>query len=176
MKKRYLVGLISALMIVGCGSNGNSSNNSSILNNSNSSTSSSTIDTTGWIANGDESFAINNPNSWVYSVDDNVKTTLAMENEGELYFYYNKSGTVSWNSAQLFYHSSSLKVGNGYNVVLSLSSSIAGKITINGEVVEIKEGLNDLTISSVLEENKSAISQMVLAFKQALNINIKYKH
>ena len=26
------------------------------------------------------------------------------------------------------------------------------------------------------EENKSAISQMVLAFKQALNINIKYKH
>ena len=85
MKKRYLVGLISALMIVGCGSNDNSSNNSSILNNSNSSTSSSTIDTTGWIANGDESFAINNPNSWVYSVDDNgYRNTSLLRKYGQL--------------------------------------------------------------------------------------------
>ena len=100
MKKSKLICLLGALLISGCGSNGNSS--SSILNNnvsSNtsastssssskpSSSSSSTIDTSDWFNKGNEETAINNPNEWVYSVDEKLKTTLAMEFEGEIYFY-----------------------------------------------------------------------------------------
>lgn len=171
MKKSKLICLLGALLISGCGSNGNSS--SSILNNnvsSNtsastssssskpSSSSSSTIDTSEWFNKGNEETAINNPNEWVYSVDENLKTTLAMEFEGEIYFYYEKVNNASWDSAQLFYHDSEIGVGRGYIISFSVSSSTAGKITINNQIVEVTSGLSEVSIECVQEEDKPTIS------------------
>lgn len=160
MKKNKLLFILSTFILVGCNNSliSTSNNSSSTSFNTSSSSSSSTIDTSDWILNGDEALALSNPNNWVYSVDSNLNTTLAMEYEKELYFNYEKVNAANWNSAQLFYHNSNVNVGNEYNISLSISSSHAGKITLNGEVVELNAGITDVELSNVLQENQATIS------------------
>ena len=181
MKKINTLLLLSLVTLVGCGSNtsttssssskntvtssssvssnsvvsSNSSNSSNLSNSTVSS--SSTIDMTGWISKGSESDAVAKPNNWFY--DANVTPSLAMEYEGELYFNYDNTNVpTAWNSVALFYHDNSLRVGNGYKLQLSVSSTKAGFITICGQKVEVKDGTIDFTIENVLEENKAAIA------------------
>ena len=163
MKNGKLLCMLMAFLIAGCGSN-NDTSSSSLTNNSSSSltnqsnSSSSTIDTTGWFNKGNEEDAINSPNEWIYSTDDNLKTTLAMEHEGEIYFYYEKVNNASWNSAKLFYHDNSISSGKGFSVSFSMTSSVEGKITINDKVVELSTGLSEISLELVQEENKPTLT------------------
>lgn len=178
MKKNNILLLLSLVSLVGCGSNTSTSslssskdnstssltisNSSSILNSSSSTSSSivsssSTIDMTDWISSGSELDAINNPNNWFYN--SNVTPSLAMEYEKELYFNYdNTTVPTSWDSVALFYHDSSLRVGKGYKLEFSITSSKAGAITVCGQKIEVRDGTIDVSIESTLEENKPAIS------------------
>ena len=154
MKKSNLI-LLSMLIIAGCS---NTTTSSSSLSNSSSSSTSSTIDTTGWIEKGEESVAITNSNNWIYNSDDNVKMKLAMTLDSELYFNYEKIGTASWNSLQLFYHKPSIDVGETYKVSFSISSSNSGSITVNGEVFNLNSGSNSISVSRVLPANSATLS------------------
>jgi len=90
--------------------------------------------------------------------------TEALANTGRYYYWTEFSGIEgarydngmitlkvvnggNWYSNQVFLKDSALKVGTTYTLTLKLTSSVAGKITINGTVVELKEGVNEITVT-----------------------------
>ena len=183
MKKINKALLLSAFLISGCQVSGNglstdssvnntstssvngSSNkvsttsSSSSLSNSSSSTSissSSSSESVEWIKNGGVNEAINNSGEWIYSSDSDTTMTLAEYNEDSLYVSYKNA--TKWDSVQLYYHDSKLSVNKGYTVSFDITSNKNGKITINNQEFEVKDGTKTITLESTLLENSCAIS------------------
>jgi hypothetical protein len=55
------------------------------------------------------------------------------------------AGSV-WYAAQLFYYSLPVKDGGTYALTFKLNSNKAGKITVNGNVIDIVEGMNEIKV------------------------------
>ena len=152
-------------------SNETSSSSSSVVNDSssiktssssssiNTSSSSSSIDKTGWIEENDEEYAISNPKKWFYKVDDskvNVTNAMFFEDDKMLYFDFNGNG--NYNDANLYYHDTYVLVGETYTTSFSITSNVAGKITVNDKEFDVKVGTSEVSVERKLIEGNATIS------------------
>ena len=178
MKNKYSLIMLLALVVSGCRSTPSSStnNSNSSINNqtsssevsssevsssqiSSSTSSSSSIDKTGWIEENDEAYAINNPLKWFYNVDSSkVNVTYAMYFEDDKMLYFDFNGTGNYDDANLFYHDTYVYVGETYTTSFSITSSVEGKITVNGKEVDVKVGTTEVSVERELTEGNATVS------------------
>ena len=176
MKNKYTLLMLMALVVSGCRStptsstnNDNSSTNnqtsssevssSEVSSSQNTSSSSSTIDKTGWIEENDESYAVSNPMKWFYKVDSSkVNVTNAMYFEDDKMLYFDFNGTGNYNDANLYYHDTYVFVGETYTTTFSITSNVAGKITVNDKEFEVKVGTSEISVERELTEGSATVS------------------
>lgn len=172
MKNKYSMLMLLALVVSGCRSTNTSSTsqNNSINNltsssevsssSSNASTSSSSsIDKTGWIEENNENYAINNPKKWIYEVDSSkVNVTNAMYFEDDKMLYFDFYGNGNYNDTSLYYHDTYVFVGETYTTTFSITSNVAGKITVNGSEFDIKVGTSEIVVERELLEGNATVS------------------
>lgn len=89
--------------------------------------------------------------------------TDAVANAGKYYYWTEfagitnatyDNGTISfevvnggnWYSNQIFYENSALTAGSQYTLTLKINSSVAGNITVNGTVIALAVGNNDVSV------------------------------
>ena len=104
-----------------------------------------------------EADAVANPGKWVYWTEFSGITYARYEN-GKISFNVEVEGG-NWYSNQLFYKNSALQAGKAYTLTMKITSTVAGQITINGQVVTLTEGVNDISLN-VTEGNSSVSIQM----------------
>ena len=104
-----------------------------------------------------ETGAVANPGKWVYWTEFSGITYAKYEN-GKISFDVSVEGG-NWYSNQLFYKNSALQAGKAYTITMKMTSTVAGQITINGNVVTLTEGVNEIKISGN-EGNVSISIQM----------------
>ena len=178
MKTKYSLIMLLALVVSGCRSTPSSStnNSNSSINNqtsssevsssevsssqiSSSTSSSSSIDKTGWIEENDEAYAINNPLKWFYNVDSSkVNVTYAMYFEDDKMLYFDFNGTGNYDDANLFYHDTYVYVGETYTTSFTITSSVEGKINVNGKEVDVKVGTTEVSVERELTEGNATVS------------------
>ena len=168
MKNKYSLLMLLALVVAGCKStNTSSTSQNSSTNNltsssevsSSSSSSSSNIDKTGWIEENNEAYSISNPKKWYYEVDSskvNVTNAMYFEDDEMLYFDFNGNG--NFNDANLYYHDTYVFVGETYTTTFSITSNVAGKITVNGSEFDVKVGTSEISIERELLEGNATVS------------------
>lgn len=66
----------------------------------------------------------------------------------------------NWYGVQIFYLDGSVEAGKKYGVSFKLNSTAAGHITVNGEVIEIAEGDNTVTVDK-LGTGKASLSVQI---------------
>ena len=66
--------------------------------------------------------------------------------EGVLKLSITQPAGSAWFAAQLFYFSLPVKDGGTYALTFKLNSNKAGKITVNGNVIDIVEGMNEIKV------------------------------
>jgi hypothetical protein len=66
--------------------------------------------------------------------------------EGVLKLSITQPAGSAWYAAQLFYFSLPVKDGGTYALTFKLNSNKAGKITVNGNVIDIVEGMNEIKV------------------------------
>ncbi|MGN1202847.1 MAG: hypothetical protein ACI4RF_06080, partial [Eubacterium sp.] len=86
-------------------------------------------------------------------------TNASINENGDinLTFDYNPSGAGCWFGMQLFYKDSALTVGEEYTLKMNINSPVDGKITVNGTVVTLKAGDNQISVNYT-EPDKASIS------------------
>ena len=104
-----------------------------------------------------ESGAAANPGKWTYWTEFSGITYAKYEN-GKISFDVSVEGG-NWYSNQLFYKNSALQAGKTYTLTMDMTSTVAGQITINGQVVNLTEGLNKISLT-VRDGNVSISMQM----------------
>ena len=104
-----------------------------------------------------EAGAAANPGKWTYWTEFAGITYAKYEN-GKISFDVSVEGG-NWYSNQLFYKNSALQGGKAYTLTMKMTSTTAGLITINGQVVELTEGVNDISLT-VYDGNVSISMQM----------------
>ena len=98
-----------------------------------------------------------NPGKWVYWTEFSGITYAKYEN-GKISFDVSVAGG-NWYSNQLFYKNSALQAGKAYTLTMKMTSTVAGQITINGQVVTLTEGVNEIKLN-VTEGSVSISMQM----------------
>ena len=104
-----------------------------------------------------EAGAAANPGKWTYWTEFSGITVAKYDN-GIINFNVEVEGG-NWYSNQLFYKNSALQAGKVYTLTMKMFSTVAGQITINGHVVTLVEGENQIEISAN-EGNVSISIQM----------------
>ena len=104
-----------------------------------------------------ETGAAANPGKWTYWTEFSGITVARYEN-GKIIFNVEVEGG-NWYSNQLFYKNSALQAGKTYTLTMKMTSTVAGQITINGQIVNLVEGENDIKIVGA-EGNVSISMQM----------------
>ena len=114
------------------------------------------------ITNGNEEAALNSPDTWIEWHDQgwvNANVTMTecvVDASGALKLTYSATGS-NWFAVQLFKQYSTCVTGKAYKLTLNIQSSVAGKMTICGQVVELQEGSNSFTITFTQEANKATL-------------------
>ncbi len=107
---------------------------------------------------GGEPIAKANPDHMFYwngNESENANVTANTFADGTYTFEYAMKGeSMEWFGVQLFYKNSKNVVGTSYKLSFKLNSSVAGKITINHNVVDLTSGEN--TISIIYTESADA--------------------
>ncbi len=104
-----------------------------------------------------EAGAVQNPGKWTYWTEFAGITYAKYEN-GKISFNVEVEGG-NWYSNQLFYKNSALQAGKAYTLTMKMTSTVAGQITINGKVVTLAVGENQIELN-VTEGNVSISIQM----------------
>ena len=104
-----------------------------------------------------ETGAAANPGKWTYWTEFSGITVARYEN-GKIIFNVEVEGG-NWYSNQLFYKNSALQAGKTYTLTMKMTSTVAGQITINGQIVNLVEGVNEIKIIGA-EGNVSISMQM----------------
>lgn len=99
---------------------------------------------------GDEAGAAGNPGTWIYWADQGwvqatVNVGTAEYANGAATFSYT-GNTGAWFGMQVFYKSPDTVIDTRYNLTCTITSAKAGKITVNGTVVDLKEGVNEVSV------------------------------
>lgn len=96
------------------------------------------------------------PNKMVYWNDQGWVSGTSTINEAKTFtegntfsIGFSQTDGSSWFGTQLFYKNSSLTVGTPYKLSMKVNASVAGKITINGKVVTLTAGDNDVAVSYI---------------------------
>lgn len=102
------------------------------------------------IESGDEAGAANNPGTWIYWADQGwvqatVSVTTAEYANGAATFTYS-GNTGAWYGMQIFYKSKDTVIDTKYNLTCTIVSVAAGKITVNGTVVDLVVGENKVSV------------------------------
>ncbi len=111
--------------------------------------------TTGAILAGGETDAVANPDKCYYWTEFAGIANGKYEN-GKISFDVINGG--NWYSNQVFLKKSDLTNGKTYKLTLKLSSTVAGKITLNGTVIDLKVGENNVEITYTEETKKASVS------------------
>lgn len=115
------------------------------------------------VSNNAPGIVITTPNTWYYWNDQNwcgstVTVTKAVIVDDVVKFAYTSIGHCTF-GAQLFYKNTSLTANNKYKLTLTIKSSVAGDIRVNGQVVTLVVGDNAVVINEYTElANKASIS------------------
>lgn len=120
----------------------------------------------GTLSNGDEAGAVSNPGSWIYwnakdlewGIGGVVTINSATIANDKLTLDYSATEGTKWFGMQLFYKNSALTTGNKYQLTLKINSSVAGKITVNGTVVDLVAGDNEIKVNYTESANNASIS------------------
>lgn len=104
-----------------------------------------------------EAGAVANPGKWTYWTEFAGITYAKYEN-GKISFDVSVEGG-NWYSNQLFYKNSALQAGKTYTLTMKMTSTVAGQITINGQIVNLVEGDNEIKLVGA-EGNVSISMQM----------------
>ena len=104
-----------------------------------------------------ETGAAANPGKWTYWTEFAGITYAKYEN-GKISFDVSVEGG-NWYSNQLFYKNSALQAGKTYTLTMKMTSTVAGQITINGQIVNLVEGDNEIKLVGA-EGNVSISMQM----------------
>jgi len=104
-----------------------------------------------------ESGAVANPGKWTYWTEFSG-ITYAKYEKGKISFDVSVEGG-NWYSNQLFFKNSALQAGKAYTLTMKMTSTVAGQITINGQVVTLVIGDNNIELN-VTEGNVSISIQM----------------
>ena len=104
-----------------------------------------------------EAGAAANPGKWTYWTEFSGITVARYEN-GKISFNVEVEGG-NWYSNQLFYKNSALQAGKTYTLTIKMTSTVAGQITINGQIVNLVEGDNEIKLVGA-EGNVSISMQM----------------
>ena len=104
-----------------------------------------------------EAGAAANPGKWTYWTEFSGITYAKYEN-GKISFNVEVEGG-NWYSNQLFYKNSALSAGKTYTLTMKMTSTVAGQITINGQIVNLVEGDNEIKLVGA-EGNVSISMQM----------------
>ena len=104
-----------------------------------------------------EAGAAANPGKWTYWTEFSGITVARYEN-GKISFNVEVEGG-NWYSNQLFYKNSALQAGKTYTLTMKMTSTVAGQITINGQIVNLVEGDNEIKLVGA-EGNVSISMQM----------------
>ena len=104
-----------------------------------------------------EAGAVANPGKWVYWTEFSGITYAKYEN-GKISFDVSVEGG-NWYSNQLFYKNSALQAGKTYTLTMKMTSTVAGQITINGQVVTLTEGENNIEL--IVKDGNVSISMQM---------------
>ena len=104
-----------------------------------------------------EAGAAANPGKWTYWTEFSGITYSKYDN-GKISFNVEVEGG-NWYSNQLFYKNSALQAGKTYTLTMKMTSTVAGLITINGQIVNLVEGENEIKLVGA-EGNVSISMQM----------------
>ena len=104
-----------------------------------------------------EAGAAANPGKWTYWTEFSGITYAKYEN-GKISFNVEVEGG-NWYSNQLFYKNSALSAGKTYTLTMKMTSTVAGQITINGQIVNLAVGENEIKLVGA-EGNVSISMQM----------------
>lgn len=102
------------------------------------------------VVNGDETGA--KADEWTYWNDQNwvgseVTVTKSEAKDGALNFEFSgNTETAAWFGFQIFYKNSEMSVGSKYTLSFKITVSKACSITINGQVKELQQGENTVTV------------------------------
>lgn len=123
----------------------------------------STVAISGDFANNDENNAVANAGNWIYWYDQNwwcgakvTMSTAKIENSA-ITLKYTAEGNC-WFGVQLFYKKSGLTAGNKYQLTLKINSTVAGDITVNGKVITLVVGDNEVKVNYTEAAGNASIS------------------
>lgn len=94
---------------------------------------------------------------WEYYAADNAENPTASYDDGVLEMTFTGNTGNFW-CTQLFYKNSALAEGERYSVTMTINSTVAGHITVNGKAVELKVGDNQISIDNATQGAKATIS------------------
>lgn len=112
------------------------------------------------LPNGDENASFTN-GGWIEWHDQNWCGSVVTLNEatlvdGVVTIDFTQTGSC-WFGMQLFYTDKALEFVK-YTIKVKINASVAGSVTINGNVVELKVGDNDIEVTAVLAAGKASFS------------------
>lgn len=112
------------------------------------------------LPNGDENASFTN-GGWIEWHDQNWRGSVVTLNEatlvdGVVTIDFTQTGSC-WFGMQLFYTDKALEFVK-YTIKVKINASVAGSVTINGNVVELKVGDNDIEVTAVLAAGKASFS------------------
>ena len=116
------------------------------------------------VSNGDEAMAVSSPDTWIEWHDKNWTGSMVsvgkceLDTSGEITLTYSVTSGSCWHGMQLFKRFSGCVDGKQYTLTLKINSSVAGKITVNGKVVELKVGDNDVSVTFTQQGGKATVS------------------
>lgn len=112
---------------------------------------------------GGESDAVANNNTYYIWHDQNwcgtnvILSSATYENNA-LTFTYSGAGTACWFGLQIFYKNSELTSGSEYTVSFKINASVAGQITVNGQVQTLAVGENTISVTYTEVADKASLS------------------
>lgn len=120
------------------------------------------VEGTAFVFGEEDKKVITAPDTWYYWNDQwwcksNVTVTKAVIVDNVVKFAYTSTGHCTF-GAQLFYKNTSLTEGNKYKLTLTIKSSVAGDIRVNGQIVTLVVGDNDVVVEYTETANKASIS------------------
>ncbi len=115
------------------------------------------------IANGDEAAAVSKPDTYIEWHDQNwcgsnVTVSKAEYVDGVATVSYSGSNENCWFGMQLFYKNSANVAGTQYTVSFTLTSEYAGTITVNGNLVDLEVGENNISLKYTEPADKASLS------------------
>lgn len=117
----------------------------------------------GTIAAGAEGDSLTNVGKWIYWAAQKdwgangivTVSSVSCEN-GVVDLTYTATEGTSWFGMQLFYKNAANVTGKNYKLTLKINSSVAGDITVNGQVFTLVVGDNNIVVESYEEKGDKA--------------------